>query len=370
MKHCFTFVWTKYRFSNHSGSPIIAAMKNLLACLLFASACTADQPPAGPDGGDPIARGLDGCAADGVALDPLWAVDNLHGPMVALAIAPDGTAVVTTSDGAVKQWSLGSSPEEAPLPGGRPSYGDPFIDAGTVVRAVAIGGDGQRVLGADAGGALRQWAIADASSLGDRPLDGAPLTAIAALGDDAAVVADESFGGAMRVVPLDGGAAGEPLATALWGVTALHAGAAALYTAGHDYGMAAVERRDPASPGAAADAWDDLQTEGWVRDIDVDAAGARLAAAGDFGLAMLDTTDLAAGPTAQVVGPAISVAFTASGEHVAVIAGDRVILWDRALTTEIESVTVPTPVAVAVDPSGERLVVASTDGMLRAYACR
>jgi hypothetical protein len=227
------------------------------------------------------------------------------------------------------------------------------------------------VLGGDATGALRQWAISDAGDMGNRPLDGGPLTAIAALGADAAVVADDSFGGAMRVVPLDGGAAGEPFTTALWGVAAIDAAGGALYTAGHDYNMAAVERRDPSAPGTAADAWDDLSTDGWVRAVALSADGTYLAAAGDYGVAVLAAADLAAGPTALVPGATTSVAITASGDHVATVTAEgTVVLWDRALSAPVETITVPQPVAVAIDPTSERLVVASADGRLRAYGCR
>jgi len=339
---------------------------------LLTPACATDQPSGGPDaGGDPIARGLDRCADDGIALGELWTVDNLHGAMLALTIAPDGTAVVTTSDGAVKQWSLGADADSAPLAGGRPSYGDPFTDAGTMVAALAIGADGGEVLGGDAAGALHRWAIADAGDLGSRGLAETAMTAVVGVDAGHAVVADDSFGGAMRVVPLDGGDPGAPFETGLWGVTSLAVRDGALYTAGHDYGMAAVERRDAAAPAQPADAWDDLSTEGWVRAIDVSADGAWVAAAGDGFVAVLDAADLAAGPVARLDATASSIAFTSSGGHLAVITADGAIsLWDRTLSAQVATIAAPSPVALAVDPSGDRLVVASTDGQLRAYACR
>ncbi|HTM22115.1 MAG TPA: hypothetical protein VL172_16450, partial [Kofleriaceae bacterium] len=198
-------------------------MKLIASTLLLLAACAGDQAGGGPDAGPAAPAGLDRCADDGVGLSGLWDVDNLHGAMLALAIAPDGTAVVTTEDGAVKQWTLGATADAAPLPGGKPSYGDPFTEEGTAARALAIGGAGDRVL-AGAGAALHQWSIPDAGDLGATPLEGGALTAVAAVDADRAVVADDSFGGAIRVVTLDGGAAGEALPTALWGVAALRTG--------------------------------------------------------------------------------------------------------------------------------------------------
>src|SRR5687768_11142117 len=95
----------------------------LLAILL--AACGASG--AGDDDDNPLpdGPGLDRCA-DGATLELLWDVSNLHGEIVSMTIGPDGTAVLGTADGAVKQWSLGASAEDAPLPGERPSYGVPF----------------------------------------------------------------------------------------------------------------------------------------------------------------------------------------------------------------------------------------------------
>ncbi|MCA9677184.1 MAG: hypothetical protein KC464_19320, partial [Myxococcales bacterium] len=195
-----------------------------------------------------------------------------------------------------------------------------------------------------------------------------PLTAIAAVGA-AAIVADASFGGAMRVIPLDGGAAGAPFETTLWGVTSLRRGVGGLYVGGHDYGMAAIERRDPGAPAAVADLWDPLTVEGWVRGLAAASTG-DLAAVGDAWLLVLDGGDLAAGPRARLDQPVRAAAWTASGAYLAVAVDGRVTLWDRDLVAEVAGFDVPDPVALAVDPSGERLIVASGDGHLRALSCR
>lgn len=358
--------------------------RSLLLCsalLVPAAACGDPAPDAGPDAGDPAADGapgsavaLDRCAEDGVALEVAWNVDNLHPDTVAMTLLPDGTVVLASADGAVKQWSIGTSADAAPLPGGRPAYGEPLTDVGTAVRALGASADGARVLGGDAAGALRQWTVSDAGALPARSLGAAPLTAVAGVPGGGIAVADDSFGGAMRVVAPDdaGGDGGDVLQTALWGVTTLLADGDDLFTAGHDYGMAAVERRHAAFPHEPADAWDTLATPGWVRALARSTDG-RLAVGGDGYVVVLAADDLAAGPVAEVAAGARAVAWTASGAHLAVAADGRVALWDRELTREVAGLDLAEgagPVALAVDASGERLIVATADGRLRALVCR
>jgi hypothetical protein len=334
-----------------------------LALVLFA-AC-GDPPAAGDDVADPD--------AGAPSLELLWDVDNLHGPIVAMALAGDGTAVLATDDGAVKQWSLGVSADQAPLEGGRPSYGEPLTQTGAVVRALAIGAGGDHVLGGDAAITVRRWALPGAEELGAVSLKGSPLVAIAPRSPAEAVIGDEAFGGQMRVVALDSGLAGSVFETALWGVTRLATHEGALFTTGHEYGMAAVERRDLAAPVAPVDYWGGLRISGWVRDLAVSPDGAWLALAGDEYVLVLAAGDLAAGPIAhlETTTPARAVAFTASGDHLAVATDDgRVALHTRDLAAEVASTAVPAPVALALDPSGERLIVASGDGRLRAFALR
>ena len=345
------------------------------ATLLLVAACgdppaTADDAPE-PDAG-PAAAGLDRCAAGGGALEPLWDVDNLHGAIVSMAAAPDGTVVLGTADGAVKQWAIGTGPDDAPLAGGRPSYGEPLTETGAEVRALAIGAGGDHVIGGDAAVTVRRWSIPGAEDLGAVPLKGSPLTAIAPRSATEVVIGDEEFGGQMRVVSLDAGTTGELFETALWGVTRFAVSGDALFTTGHEYGMAAVERRALAAPVAPADYWGGLRIAGWVRDLAVSPDGAWLALGGDAYVLVLAAGDLAAGPVAELTTtvPVRAVAFTASGEHLAIATDDgQVALHPRDLSGEVAAAAVAAPVGLAVDASGERLVVASGDGRLRAFAC-
>jgi hypothetical protein len=349
--------------------------RRLLPALLLAAACgapasdDADDDGASPDAGiDPARTSLDACAP-GSSLELLWDVDNLHDDIRAMAIAPDGTVVLGTADGAVKQWSLGADPDAAPLPGGRPSYGTPFTDAGAVPRALAIAPDGASVVAGTEAVGVHAWSLPAADDLGSIALKGSPITAIAARATGEVVIADDSFGGAMRVVSIDGGQLTAPFETTLWGVTSFATRAKALFVAGHDYGMAAIERRDLTAPELVADVWDTLEIEGWIRAVAVSRDGAWVATAGDGHVLVLAAADLAAGPVARAEIASRSIAFTAGG-RVAYATDTAVVLAPRALDGEIASVPVTSPVAIGVDPSGERLVVASTDGHLRAYTCR
>lgn len=342
-------------------------------------ACAADDPG---DGDDVVvtASALDRCAEPGVALTEAWNVDNLHGRIVALTIAEDGTAVVATEDGSVKQWSLGVDADAAPLPGGRPSYGVPFDDGGAPVRALAVAGD--RVLGAGTDGALRQWALADASALPVQTMK-LPLTAVAGLDAERGVIADENFGGGLRSISLATGAASEPFETSLWGVSTMVRTDDALFVGGHDYGIAAIERRDPAAPETVAGVWDPEGAggggeflQGWVTSLAVSADGSTLiagsdATAGGVGFVFtIDPEDLQPGPTAVLELTGVrAVAVTGTGAHVAIATDGHVALHPADLGGAIGGVDVEDPVALAIDPSGERLIVASGDGHLRAFTC-
>lgn len=349
---------------------------------LSSAACAVDEPPGGGDDVVPTRYALDRCAEPGVTLTEAWSVNNLHGPIVAMTVADDGTAIVATSDGAVKQWSLGVDAASAPLPDERPSYGTTFDDGGTTVRALAVAEE--RVLGAGADGTLRQWALADASAL-DLQATKVPLTAVAGIDADTAVIADEGFGGTMRTIGLDGGDGGAPFETSLWGVATMLRHGDDVFVGGHDYGIAAVERRGAGAPDAIAGVWDPEGAggggdaiNGWVTSLAISGDGAVLVAGVDgtntgtpSSVLTIDPADLQPGPSATLEVEGLrAVAVTHSGEHVVVATADHVALHPADLGDAIGGVDVPDPVALAIDPSGERLIVASGDGRLRAFMCR
>jgi WD40 repeat protein len=347
----------------------------VLVLLVPLAACDTGGPGDGDD--DVTATGLDRCAVDGAQLAPLWDVSNLHGEIVSMAVAAAGTVVLGTADGAVKQWALGASAAAAPLPGGRPSYGEPFDADGPPARALAIGADGATILAADDGAGIQEWSLATAERLRGTLLKGSPFTAVIARSAREVIVADLEQGGQMRAVDLDSGLPGAVFATSLWGVSSFVGDGDSFYVVGHDYLQAAVERRTFADPTAVADLWDPQSLDGAIRAAAVSPDGAWLVTGGQGHVLVFDTTDLAAGPVAtrpldepKFIPTARSVAFTASGAHVAIALEGRVALLGRDLVAETSSIDVPTPVAVAVDPSGERLVVASADGRLRAFACQ
>ena len=313
----------------------------------------------------PPTTGLDRCTG----LAPLWDVSNLHGEIVSMTIAGDGTVVLGTADGAVKTWSIGADAGSAPLAGGRPSYGDPLTELGAPARALALGTASGSLLAADDGAAIREWTLPEASPGRAVQLDGSPSTALVARSATEVIVADADFAGRMRVVDLDTGVAGAEFATTLWGVSAFEGAGASFYVVGHNYDMAAVERRTLAEPEAVADLWDPHTLPGPIAAAAVSADGAWLVTGGEGHVLVFDANDLAAGPVATATVTAADVAITRSGAHVAAALDGRVALFTRDLAAEVASIEVPSPVAVGIDPSGERLIVASADGRLRAFGC-
>jgi WD40 repeat protein len=331
-----------------------------------------------PDAGELARDGLDRCADDGVRLELVWSVDNLHDAIVSMAVAPDGTVVLGTADGVVKQWDVGVDAGDAPRDDGRPGYGSPLSDEpGPAVRALAIGTGGDVVVGGDDDGGLRRWHVPGADLIGAVPLDSGSVTAVAAASAGQVVVADDRFGGGIRVVDLATGGTGSVFQTALWGVTTLAVQGDALYTAGHDYGLAAVERRVLAAPVDPVDTWDAFVVDpasryGWTHAVAVTRDGAWVAAAGERFVVILAADDLAAGPVTELAldDGAHAIAFTPSGRHVAFATPAGVSLRTRDLAVEVAAAELPGVTAVALDPSGDRLLVGAADGRLRAYACR
>jgi WD40 repeat protein len=335
-------------------------MRLTCGALLLIAACTDPTPPP-----TTTATGLDACDGN---LGLLWQASNLHGEIVSQTpVTPDGTIVLGSIDGSVKQWTLDGDPETLP------SYGTPFTQDGMPARALALGAAGDRVIAGDDGVGLHAWAIPSAEELGATLLKGSPFTAVAPRTDTEIVVADSAFGGEMRVVDLAGGAGTGVFDTRLWDVTAMTIAGDTLYDVGDWYGVLGIERRDLAAPETAVEYWTAQELNGWLRSVAVSDDGAWLVAGGDGHLVVFAADNLTAGPVAQLDLPGLvakGVAFTPSGDHVAVTTDDgHATIYDRALTAPTAAIDVAQPIGAAIDPSGTMLLAASGDGHLRAFGC-
>src|SRR5690348_11588603 len=89
----------------------------LTACSSSPSMMTHDQPDAAPQ----ARTGIEKCAAGGGTLHRIWSAANQHGEIVAMsAVDAQEVFVVTSTDGSVKQWTIGADVAASPV------YGQPF----------------------------------------------------------------------------------------------------------------------------------------------------------------------------------------------------------------------------------------------------
>jgi len=323
------------------------------------------------------------CAAGEGTLAELWSVDNGHGALHAMALAPMGSVALAGDDGSIKVWRVDADgaalSATALAPGGLSvTYGQQF-GSGAVVRALAIDADGATIVGGDESGLVAVLDAADGTVLGSTVPGLDPVSAVAQSDDGALVAsADASFGGNLRLWE-PGGALSDPLPTVLWnaGAVAFVPGTHALLTAGDWYGVPAVELRPASDAATPAATWEDPAATGTIRGLAVAADGTRLVAVGGgFGAGVLLAVALdqlaaePAVPAARVEGhDPVGVALV-PGADLFVTAGAEgtLRLWDAG-GAALLTLEVPAPVSVAVDPSGALITAAGADGVLRLYGC-
>ncbi len=337
-------------------------MKMRQGLLVLVTACGTDgsqiDPPIDfPDEASAIER----CLADGGSLRQLWATSNQHGPVTSIAVS-GSTIVLGSADGSVKQWNVG---------GGSASYGTPFVDdTGIGVDAVAFSSDGQ-VLGVDRLGQLTEWRLSDARplrtiSIADVPLD---VVAVSEHAEQAAV----AYRDQVQVIDRVTGEVGAPLPTFLWGVrAAIYGHGGVLFTAGHSYGTAMVERRALAAPRDVIESTS-LSLTATVQAIAVDPYVTRMAAAGGDFVAILEPKALASEDAIvrEVVGHrAIDVALLGLRVFATVGQEGTLRLWSATTAEPIAMLEIPEPIGLGVDERGETVFTAGSDGMLRAFGCR
>jgi WD40 repeat protein len=324
------------------------------------------------------------CAAGEGTLSELWSVDNGHGALHAMALAPMGSVALAGDDGSIKVWRV--DPDGAALaatalaPGGLSvTYGQQF-GSGAVVRALAIDADGATVVGGDDSGLVALLDAADGTVLGSTVPGFDPVTAVAQSDDGALVAsADASFAGNLRVWE-PGGTLSDPLPTALWSARAVAfvPGTHALLTAGDSYGVPTVELRPADALATPAATWQDPAASATIRALAwrADVSGV-VAVGGGFGAGVLvsltqsDLADMRPVPVVHADGhDPVGVALVA-GAGLFVTAGSEGTLrfWDLNTVAALLTLDVPAPVSVAVDPAGVLITAAGADGVLRLYGC-
>lgn len=353
----------------------LVSLISLLSLLPLAIVgCTDADPPPDPDA---MPSALARCADPAVPLAQRWQVDNLHDPITSIA-RTGRTVVVATADGALKTWQIAAAGATET----RPLYGEPIVDQGVALGALAAG-PGAAVVGIDVAGQARVWSADGAELAPSRALVPTAGTLVAT--DDQLrwlVGGTDAFAGELMIADLATGAIRGPLPTQLWHATAAHLGRGDRWiTVGEWYGCPAIDVRDPRTPDVEVGYWDacrgagaTMQT-GWFRALAVDAGATSVIAVGDQLLATFALGSIASGPTAiatsdtrfdrvaRLDGDGLAITLAQRGD------ASELTWWSLDDLTVRRTATIPTAVDVAVDAEAGLVIAASRDGLLRGYAC-
>lgn len=349
----------------------------LLSVGLTLFACSEDTDPqaGGPDAAPPITTlPLERCIDDG--LQSLWNVNNLHGPIGALALSTGGVLAVAGLDGSVKQWTIGTSAADAPLPNGRPSYGAPLVETGQAMTALGFAHDQGHVIGGDLDGNIKVWNAADSTAVDSMNLASTGITALAVSPNERDVVlASDVPTVELRIWNRETREAGPALPTTLWEVHAatFDDSGDSFLIGGVYYGMLALERWSSGDTSEAAQQWIDRDGQGTIHAVAFSADEARVYAVSSDRLMVFDASAIADGPIALLrIDSAELNGVIAVGELIVASGADgtiRAFTLDGDTLTEVMKLDVPGPAGVAMDTSGSRLVTAGSDGRVRAFGC-
>ncbi len=355
---------------------LLLALAPLALAPLALVGCTdaAPPPPIDPET-EPSA--LAGCADPAVAVAQRWQVDNLHDPITSIA-RTGRTVVVATSDGAVKTWEIAAAGATET----RPLYGEPIVDQGVALGALAAG-PGAGIAGVDVEGQGRVWMADGAEVVPARALVPA-AGALVAVDDQLRwlVGGTEAFAGDLTIAELATGAIRGPLPTQLWHASAAHLGRGDRWvTVGDWYGCPAIDVRDPRAPEVEVGYWDACRGDGgsmqggWFHAVAVDAAATTAIAVGDQLVATFALGAVGAGPTATATTDVrIDRVARLDGDGLAITLAQRgdaseLTWWSLADLTVRRTETITAAVDIAVDPEAGLVIAASADGLLRGYAC-
>jgi len=336
----------------------------LTGCLGGSEPIEPGDPPIDPPIDPPVELSpIERCLTSGGTLQELWATSNQHGPVTSIAVE-GSTVVLGSADGSVKQWSVDGS---------EPSYGRPFQDdVGVVATAVAFTGDGSLVAG-DASGKVTAWDLGGVSPVLAMGVGDRSLVSVAGNASHFAVARGEtSF--ELTLIDRMTGAASAPLRTLLWGSTVVaFAPGGLLYTAGHNYGVPSIERRELTAPDDVVSEWFDphLPIGGNVLALAVDRAVTTLVAGGSGWVAEFDPRVLTEPRHFVATADHVAVGTVLLGRDLFATAGQEGTLRIWSNTAEpLAMIEVPEPVGVGIDGAGTTLFTSGPDGELHAFGCR
>jgi len=353
-----------------------------LSLSLLLTGCSSDPTtpnPGDPDAGviDPNPTALVACVDNGFT--ELWAVNNLHGEINIQALSNNGILAVASLDGSLKQWVVGMSAEDAPLPEGKPSYGTTFVDEGDRLDAMAFANGAELLIGGDVSGNIKVWNTGDSTPVSTTAVSKAGIVALSiAPNETDVVIADTAFGGNMQVWNRTSDTTGDPLTSDLWSVSALafNSGGDGFVAAGEWYGVYSLEHFAAAGT-TPAHRWttEDTSQTGTFKAIAFSADGSYVAAAGDDYVMVFDSSDFSTGPIAELkVEGADFGSVILAGGFFATTGGDgmlRLLDFDADAGTLVAAGThaVTQPVGLSLDASSKRLLAAGADGRVRAVGC-
>lgn len=336
----------------------------LTGCLGGTEPIEPDDPPIDPPIDPPVELSpIERCLSDGGTLQQLWAASNQHGPVTSIAVE-GSTIVLGSADGSVKQWNVDGS---------EPSYGRPFRDdTGVIATAVAFTGDGGLVAG-DADGTVTEWSLDAGAPVRSMGVGDQTLVAVAGNASHLVVARGETSG-ELTLIDRATGTPQAPLYTTLWGGTVVaFAPGGQLYTAGHNYGVPLIERRELASPDEVVSAWFDQQLPiaGNVLALAVDRATTTLVAGGRDWVAAFDPRELATPRHFVAVDGHDAAGAVLLGRDLFATAGREGTLRIWSKTAEpLAMIEVPEPVGIGIDGAGTTLFTSGPDGELHAFGCR
>jgi|GEM_PF-6488079 len=326
-------------------------------------------PPEAPVGATSLAV----CAAGDGELTEVWAVDNGHGAVSALAVSPDGSVALAGEDLTIKLWNVETGELDwAAATSGGGMYGSEF-GSGTPLNSLGFDQAGALLLGGDDAGGVTAWSRETGETLHTWTVSEQPVTAAATSWEgEWFAAATAEFGGELRSWFAASGPESFALETDLWFVNAIapmHADDQWI-VAGDVYGEPAFEVRSM-SFGA-------VLTHGIARGRTgtintVDRAGDRVVVGGPGFVGVFEPNEdnTESPPTAwlELDHDVVSVTALDEDSFAAATADGQLLLGSLEDLTIHATLQTAVTSALSPVPGGWQLASSGPDGVLRLFGC-